>query len=102
MRGGGKHTMNAADISASLIGWERKRGKAARGFSANHVHVIALARMTLTPRELRRAYDSAVADRLGTNDHLPVNASFVKKFAIKHRNRLKHRKALKPTPKADG
>ncbi|MFL9905832.1 hypothetical protein [Paraburkholderia sp. RL17-337-BIB-A] len=102
MRASEKHAMSAADISASLIRWELKRGKSARGFSANHVHVIALARMALTPRELRRAYDSAVADRLGTNDHLPVNAGFVKKFAIKHRNRLQHRNPFEPRPKADG
>jgi hypothetical protein len=97
-RGSEKHAMSAADISASLIRWERGRGKAARGFSANHVHVIALANMALMPKELRRAYNSAVADRLGTNDHLPVNAGFVKKFAIKHRNRLIQRNPPEPRP----
>lgn len=99
-RGSEKHAMSAADISASLIRWERERGKAARGFSANHVHVIALANMALMPNELRRAYDCAVDDRLGTNDHLPVNAGFVKKFAIKRRDRLMQRNPPEPRPKA--
>jgi hypothetical protein len=100
-RGSEKHAMSAADISASLIRWERERGKAARGLSANHVHVIALANMALMPNELRRAYNSAVANRLGTNDHLPVNASFIKKFAIKHHTRLKHRNPFEPSSKTD-
>ncbi|MFM0737066.1 hypothetical protein PQQ51_07450 [Paraburkholderia xenovorans] len=80
--------MSAIEISVSLISWERERGKAARGLSAHHLHVLALADMALTQNELRRAYACAVADRLNTNDLLPVNAGVVRKFAIKHRNSL--------------
>jgi hypothetical protein len=97
-----KHAMSAIDISASLIRWERERGKAARGFSTNHVHIIALARMAVTPNELRRAYESVVADRLCTNDLVPVSAGLVRRLVIRHRNRVDHCDAPRPMPKADG
>lgn len=68
----------AAAISIALIGWERERNKAARGISASQQQVIDLAEMHVTPDELRKAYDLAVADRLATNDPNAVNAGFVK------------------------
>lgn len=85
----------AAEISKSIIGWERERHKAARGVSASNVQVIELEDMCLSPGELRKAYDMAVADREATGDPSPVNAGFVKTFVLKVRN------PPKPRPKAD-
>jgi hypothetical protein len=88
---GEKYVMSVTEISASLIRWERERGKSARGLSSNHPHVAALARMALTPNELRRAYNSAVANRLSTNDQVPMSVRFIGTFVTTHRNRLQHR-----------
>lgn len=70
--------LTAAGISVSLIGWERERGKAARGITPSQQQVIDLADMRVTPDELRKAYDLAVADRLATDDSGPINAGFVR------------------------
>ncbi|MEI1276614.1 hypothetical protein V8G45_27290 [Klebsiella pneumoniae] len=70
--------LTAAGISMSLIGWERERGKAARNMTPSQQQVIDLAGMRVTPDELRKAYDAAVADRLATDDPAPVNAGFVR------------------------
>lgn len=70
--------LTAAGISMSLIGWERERGKAARNMTPSQQQVIDLAGMQVTPEELRKAYDAAVADRLATDDPAPVNAGFVR------------------------
>lgn len=87
--------LGAADVSVALIGWERDRNKAARGINASHPTVIELSEMHVTPDELRKAYDMAVADRLATEDPNPVNAGFVKSFVVKVRN------PPKPKPKQD-
>lgn len=83
--------LGAAGIAKSLIGWERERNKAARGISASQQQVIDLAEMLITPDELRKAYDMAVADRLATEDPMPINAGFVKSFVVKVRNPPKPR-----------
>lgn len=75
----------AADISKTVIGWERERGKAVRGMSASQQQVIDLAVLNVTAAELRKAYDSAVADRDATTDRNPVNAGFLRTFVEKHR-----------------
>lgn len=85
----------AAQISISLIGWERERHKAARGISASNQTVIEIAEMAVTANELRKAYDMAVADRQATGDPNPVNAGFVKALIDKVRN------PPKPRPKVD-
>ncbi|PVX84330.1 DUF1376 domain-containing protein [Paraburkholderia unamae] len=77
--------LTAAGISVSLIGWERERGKAARGITASNQQVIDLAALSVSAEELRKAYDSAVADRDVTDDPTPVNAGFVRTFVEKHR-----------------
>lgn len=94
-RGGESDRMTPPEISIALIGWERDRHKAARGISASNIQVIELAELSITPDELRRAYDAAVADRLATEDPNPVNAGFVKVFVDKARN------PPKPRPKQD-
>jgi hypothetical protein len=85
----------AAEISKSIIGWERERNKAARGINASNQTVIEISEMAVTADELRKAYDMAVADRQATNDPNPVNAGFVKALIDKVRN------PPKPRPKAD-
>nr|WP_249190864.1 DUF1376 domain-containing protein [Burkholderia cenocepacia] len=70
--------LTAAGISVMLVGWERERGKAARNITPSQQQVIDLAEMRVTPEELRKAYDLAVADRMATNDPHPVNAGFVR------------------------
>jgi uncharacterized protein YdaU (DUF1376 family) len=87
--------LTPAEISVSLIGWERERHKAARGITASNQQVIDLAGLCLTAPELRAAYDSAVADRMATEDPNPVNAGFIAVFVNKIRN------PPKPRPKAD-
>lgn len=77
--------LTAAGISVSLIGWERERGKAARGITASNQQVIDLAALSVSAAELRKAYDSAVADRAATDDPMPVNAGFIRTFVEKHR-----------------
>jgi hypothetical protein len=77
--------MSPAAVSIALIGWERERNKAARGISASNQQVIDLAAMHVTPDELRRAYDGAVADRRATDDPNPINAGFVRTFIEKYR-----------------
>lgn len=77
--------LTAAGISMSLIGWERERNKAARGITASNQQVIELAELAVSADELRRAYDSAVADRDATSDPTPVNAGFIRTFVEKNR-----------------
>lgn len=88
-------TLSAADISISLIGWERERGKAARGIMPGNQQVIDLAGKCVTRTELRAAYDMAVADRQATGDVNPVNAGFIGALLVKVRN------PPKPRPRAD-
>jgi len=78
-------SMSPSQISIALIGWERDRNKAARGISASNQQVIDLSELDITPDELRKAYDGAVADRLATSDPNPVNAGFVRTFVEKNR-----------------
>jgi hypothetical protein len=82
---GEKNAMTPAAVSIALIGWERERSKAARGITASNQQVIELAAMHVTPAELRKAYDSAVADRRATDDPNPINAGFIRAFVEKHR-----------------
>lgn len=81
----------AAEISISLISWERQRNKAARGIAASNQQVIDLAELHVTADELRRAYDMAIADRQATEDPNPVNAGFIRVFIDKVRNPPKPR-----------
>ncbi|MBW5285964.1 DUF1376 domain-containing protein [Burkholderia gladioli] len=67
----------AAEVSKSLIAWERERGKAARNMTPSQQQVIDLAVALKSPDELRRAYEYAVADREATGDPNAVNAGFV-------------------------
>ncbi|TDV06041.1 hypothetical protein [Paraburkholderia caballeronis] len=85
----------AAEISKSLIGWERQRNKAARGISASNQQVINLADMRVAAAELRVAYDDAVADRLATGDPDPINAGFIR--SIVERNRRPQVARASPT-----
>lgn len=87
--------LSAADISVSLISWERERKKPLRHCSASHPTVTELAGMHVTADELRRAYDTAVADRQATDDPMPVNAGFIKTLVERGRN------PPKPRPKRD-
>ncbi|HDR9081265.1 TPA: hypothetical protein QDA98_003875 [Burkholderia vietnamiensis] len=70
--------LSAAEISTSLREWERERGKAVRNLTPSQQQVIDLAGMSVTPAELRKAYDLAVEDRDNDNDPGPINASFVR------------------------
>lgn len=81
----------AADIAVHLIGWERERGKAARGIMPSNQQVIDLAAMSITGGELAKAYEAAVADRIATDDPSPINVGFVRTFVEKHRNPPKAR-----------
>ena len=87
-------TLSAVAVSSMLIGWERDRGKIARGVSASNAQVMDLAAMHPTADELRKAYDLAVADRQATGDANPVNAGFVLALLGKVRN------PPKPCPKS--
>ncbi|MDE1009992.1 MAG: DUF1376 domain-containing protein [Paraburkholderia fungorum] len=80
-----KSPMPPAAISIALIGWERERNKAARGITASNQQVIDLAALHVTPEELRRAYEGAVADRHATDDPNPINAGFIRTFVEKYR-----------------
>lgn len=80
-----KSPMPPAAISIALIGWERERNKAARGITASNQQVIDLAALHVTPAELRRAYEGAIADRRATDDPNPINAGFVRAFVEKYR-----------------
>lgn len=91
-----ENAMTAADVSKALIGWERERHKAARGITASQQQVIELADLGITPDELRRAYDSAVADRLATDDPTAINAGFVKTFVEKNRRPPRPQKPKTP------
>ena len=51
--------MTPVQVSIALIGWERDRGKAARGISASHPQVIEISELGIDSRELRAAYDDA-------------------------------------------
>lgn len=84
--------MTPSQVSAALIGWERERGKAARGISASQPQVIELSEGGVDQAELRAAYDDAVADRSAVGDPNPINAGFVKTFVEKRR---------RPAPKRD-
>ncbi|WP_186216274.1 DUF1376 domain-containing protein [Burkholderia gladioli] len=77
--------LTPADVSIALIGWERERNKAARGITASNQQVIDLAALHVTPDELRRAYEAAVADRRASDDPMPINAGFIRTFVEKHR-----------------
>jgi hypothetical protein len=70
--------LTAVGISTTLIEWERDRGKAARNMTPSQQQVIDLAALSVTPDELRKAYELAVADRIATNDPAAVNAGFVR------------------------
>lgn len=70
--------LTAVGISTSLIGWERERGKAVRNVTPSQQQVVELAQLRVSPEELRKAYDLAVADRLAVGDPSPVNAGFVR------------------------
>ncbi|WP_257834563.1 YdaU family protein [Burkholderia glumae] len=67
----------AAEVSKSLIAWERERGKAARNMTPSQQQVIDLAAALKSLDELRKAYEYAVADREATGDPNAVNAGFV-------------------------
>lgn len=94
---GQSDTLSAVDVSMRIIGWERERGKIARGVSASNAQVIDLAAQKPTADELRKAYDMAVADRQATGDANPVNAGFVLALLAKVRNPPKPREP-KPLP----
>jgi len=85
----------AAEISKSLIGWERARGKQARGIMPSNIQVIDLAEAKVTSAELALAYERAVADRDATGDMNPINAGFVRALLNAIRN------PPKPRPKPD-
>ncbi|WP_369952112.1 YdaU family protein [Ralstonia syzygii] len=89
--------LSAADVSMKLIGWERERGKIARGVSASNAQVMDLAAQNPTADELRKAYDLAVADRQATGDVSPINAGFVLALLVKVRNPPRPREP-KPMP----
>lgn len=76
----------AAEISSTLIAWERARGKVPRGISASNAQVMDLAAQKPTSEELRKAYDLAVADREATGDAAPINAGFVLALLAKVRS----------------
>lgn len=87
--------LSAADVSKLLIGWERERGKAARGIMPSNQQVVDLAEKQVFASELRIAYEMAVADRQATGDVNPINAGFVGALLAKVRN------PPKPRPKVD-
>lgn len=84
--GAGTPPSAAAEISSTLIAWERARGKVPRGISASNAQVMDLAAQKPTPDELRKAYDLAVADREATGDPSPINAGFVLALLAKVRS----------------
>ncbi|WP_244104720.1 DUF1376 domain-containing protein [Burkholderia anthina] len=85
LREGENTSLVAAEISKSLIGWERERGKAARNMTPSQQQVIDLAELNVSAAELRKAYEAAVAERDATNDPTAINAGFVRTFVDKHR-----------------
>lgn len=89
--------LSAVDVSMTIIGWERERGKIARGVSASNAQVMDLAAQKPTLGELRKAYDMAVADRQATGDANPVNAGFLMALLAKVRNPPRPREP-KPLP----
>ncbi|UXC37166.1 hypothetical protein [Cupriavidus gilardii] len=84
--GAGTPPSAAAEISSTLIAWERARGKVPRGISASNAQVMDLAAQKPTSEELRKAYDLAVADREATGDAAPINAGFVLALLAKVRS----------------
>lgn len=92
---GGSGPLTAANISFSLIAWERARGKQLRGIMPGSAQVLDLESDRVTPTELRQAYDNAVADRTATGDISPINAGFIRALLAKVRN------PPKPRPRAD-
>jgi hypothetical protein len=95
-RASDENALTAADISKSIIAWERDRHKAARGVTPSNQQVIDLAGLNVTAAELRKAYECAVTDRDATKDTTPVNAGFIRTVIEKNRRPQRVKKPTAP------